>query len=68
MVTEQTTQPDLRSSLTSELRRQLRAEIDGADINSTKKFMLEQKFGLTDPYLTGEERQSVEAEGVALGR
>jgi len=58
---EQDNQP-----LVSELRRQLRYEINGEDITNPEKFALEQKFGLTDPVLLQRERNAIFAEE-ALG-
>lgn len=69
MATEQTTQPDSRSKdLQSDLRRQLRYEIDGEDLKQPQKFALEQKFGLTDAVLLSEEKQTIAAEEARLGR
>lgn len=68
MDTAQTTQHDSRSSLSSDLRRQLRYEINGAEITNVEKFTLEQKFGLADPFLLAEERQTITAEEAYLGR
>lgn len=58
-VIEQNNQP-----LVSELRRQLRYEINGEDITNPEKFALEQKFGLTDPVLIQRERNAIFAEEV----
>jgi hypothetical protein len=69
MVTGQATQQDSRSKdLQSDLRRQLRYEINGDDLKGPEKFALEQKFGLTDPALTSEEKQTIAAEEARLGR
>lgn len=69
MATEQTTQPDSRfETLQSDLRRQLRYEINGEELKGPEKFALEQKFGLTDAVLLSEEKQTIAAEEARLGR
>lgn len=54
--------------LQSDLRRQLHQEIDGAELKQPQKFMLELKYGITDPVLTPEEKQTIAAEEAQLGR
>jgi hypothetical protein len=38
--------------LRADLRKQLRAEIDGEPITNPQRFALEMKYGLTDPVFT----------------
>ncbi len=54
--------------LQSDLKRQLREEVDGDELKGPEKFMLELKYGITDPVLTSEEKQTIAAEEVRLGR
>ena len=60
-------EPVEQDSITASLRSQLRFEINGAELTNPERFALEQKFGITDPVLTADEKQllSVEAQ---LGR
>jgi hypothetical protein len=44
----------------SDVRKQLRAEIDGELITTAERFALEQKYGLADVVLLTEEKQLVE--------
>jgi hypothetical protein len=44
----------------SEVRKQLRAEVDGEPITTAERFALEQKYGLADVVLLTEEKQLVE--------
>jgi hypothetical protein len=46
--------------LRADLRKQLRAEIDGEPITTAGRFALEQKYGLTDTVLLNEEIQLAE--------
>lgn len=43
------------NSLSEELRKQVRVEIDGAELTNPEKFMLDQKYGITDPVFIAEE-------------
>ena len=43
-----------------ELRKQLRAEIDGEPITNPQRFALEMKYGLTDAVLLNEELVAAE--------
>ena len=46
--------------LRADLRKQLRAEIDGEPITNPERFALEQKYGLTDAVLLHEELVAAE--------
>lgn len=70
---QETKQLDSRSNiktgdLASDLRRQLKQEIDGAELKGPEKFILEQKYGITDAVLLSEEKQTITAEEARLGR
>lgn len=51
---------NISGTLTPELRKQLRAEIEGEPITTAERFALEQKYGITDPVLLNEELVAAE--------
>jgi hypothetical protein len=56
---------NISGTLTPELRKQLRAEIDGEPITTAERFALEQKYGIVEPVLLKEE---IDEAGVTDGR
>lgn len=58
-VTTEVTVPVVLNSLDAELKQQIRIELDGAEITNPERFMLEQKYGITEPVLTQGEKQAI---------
>lgn len=50
------------------INQQIRYEVNGAELKNPEKFMIDQKYGVTEPVLTQSELQSIAAEGARLER